>query len=52
MQVVVPDFEATDDSKEFSVVDVIVLFCCPKRLGQVRAWVPFSIGVGLQEYAT
>ena len=52
MKVVAPDIEATDYSKEFSVVDVIVSFCCSKQLGQVGAWVPFSIGVGLQEYTS
>ena len=41
-----------NDSKEFSVIDVIVSFSWPERLGEIQAGIPISIGICLQEDAT
>ena len=31
------------------VIDVIVSFCRGEQLGEIGAWVPVSIGVGLEK---
>ena len=38
-----------DDGEEFSVIDIIVLFCRGEQLGKIGAWMPFSVGVGLEK---
>ena len=38
-----------DDCQEFSIIDVIVLFGREEGLGQVRAGVPITVGVNLEE---
>ena len=43
MEVVLPGFQSMDNSEEFSVIDVIVLFCWGERLGKVGAGVPIAI---------
>ena len=47
LEVMVPGVEATDDGKEFSVVDVVVVFSGGEQLGKVGTGVPVSIGVSL-----
>ena len=49
MEIVSPGFQGADDGKELSVVDVVVSFGWDKRLGEVRAGVPFAVGVSLEE---
>ena len=49
VEVVSPRLQGTDDSKDFSIVDVIVSFCQGERLGDVGAGVPFTIQVSLEE---
>jgi hypothetical protein len=49
MEIVMPGLEGTDDSEEFPIIDVIVPFCRAKGLGEVRAGVPVTIGVSLEE---
>ena len=49
VEVVSPGFQGSNDSKEFSVIDVIVSFCWGEQLGQVGAGVPLTIRVGLKE---
>ena len=34
-EVMAPSFQGSDDGKEFSIVDLIVLFCGVKGLGEV-----------------
>ena len=48
-KVMVPHFEASDNSEKFSVIDVIASFCHKEGLGEVGTRMPFSIGVSLQE---
>ena len=43
MEVMSPGFEGTDDCQEFSVIDIIVLFCWEEGLKEVRTGVPFAI---------
>ena len=47
MEVVSPGFQGTNDSKEFSVVDVVVLFYWGEQLGEVGTGVPFAVRVSL-----
>ena len=49
MEVVTPGLECLDDSKEFSVIDIIVSFCRREELGQIGAGVLFPIGVDLEK---
>ena len=49
MEVVPPRLQDADDSKELSVVDVIVALYRDKRLGEVRAGMPVTIGIGLEK---
>ena len=44
-----PRLQGSDDSKEFLIIDVIVLFHRDEQLGEVGARVPFTIGVSLEE---
>ena len=46
MEVMSPGLEGADDSQEFSVINVIVLFCRGKGLREVGTGVPFAIRVG------
>ena len=41
-----------DDSKEFSVVDVIVSFYWGEQLGEVGTWMPLAIRVSLEKDGT
>ena len=43
MEVMSPGFQGADNSKEFSVIDVIVSFCWREQLEEVGAGVPFAI---------
>ena len=52
MEVVSPRLQGMDDSEEFAVVDVIISFCRGERLGEVGAWVPVPIGIGLEKDGT
>ena len=52
IEVVLPRFQGTDDGEEFTVVDVIVSFGRRERLGEIGAWMPIPIGVGLKEDGT
>ena len=52
MEVMMPSFHSSNDCKKFSIIDVIVLFRWGKQLGEIGAWVPFSIGVSLKEDAS
>ena len=36
-------FEGMDDCQEFSVIDIIVLFCWGEGLREVRTGIPFAI---------
>ena len=38
-----------DNCEELAVVDVIVLFSWNEQLGEVGAWVPVTVGIGLKE---
>ena len=49
MKVMSPGFQGSDDSKKFPVIDVVVSFGGGERLREVGAWMPFSIGVGLEK---
>ena len=52
MEVMVPRLQGADDSKEFPVIDVVVLFCGGERLREIGTWVPVPIGVCLEEDST
>ena len=43
VKVVLPCFQGSDDSKEFSVIDVVVSFRWGEQLGKVGTWMPFAI---------
>ena len=43
MEVVSPGFEGMDDCQEFSIIDIVILFCWREGLREVRARVPFAI---------
>ena len=49
VEVVLPGFQGPDDSKEFSVINVIVSFCWRGQLGKVGAGVLIAIRVSLEE---
>ena len=52
MEIVSPGFQSVDDCKELSVIDVVVLFCRDKQLGEVGTGMPIAIGVCLEEDGT
>ena len=52
MKVVLPGFQGMNNTKEFSVVDVVVSFCRGERLGEVGAGVPVAVQVGLEKDGT
>jgi len=43
VKVVSPGFKGADDSEEFAVIDIIVLFCLRERLGEVGTGVPIPV---------
>jgi len=43
VEVVSPGLKGTDDSEEFAIIDVIVLFCLRERLGEVGTGMPVPI---------
>ena len=43
MEVVSPGFESTDNCQEFSVINIIILFCWGKRLRKVQIGMPFTV---------
>ena len=49
MEIVSPGFQGTNNSEEFSVIDVIVVFCRREQLKKIGARVPFAIQVSLEE---
>ena len=49
MEVMSPGFEGTDDSQEFSVVNIIVPFCWGEGLREVGTGMPFAIRVSLEK---
>ena len=49
LKIVVPGVKTMDDSKEFSVVDVIVSFSGGERLGEVGAGVTVPISISFQK---
>ena len=51
-EVLSPCFKGVEDGEEFSVIDVVVTFGRGERLGEVGAWMPSAIGVGLEKYSS
>jgi hypothetical protein len=49
LKVLVPYFKSMNDHKQFSIIDVIVSFHRNEGLGEIRAWMPVAIGVGLEK---
>ena len=49
MEIVSPRFQSTDDSKEVSVIDVIVLLCQNEGLGEIGTRVSVTIRVSLED---
>ena len=49
MEVMTPSFEGTNNCEKFTIINIIVAFCQRKRLRQIGARVPFSIGICLEE---
>ena len=49
MEVVTPGFQGANDGEEFAVTDVVVVFGGGERLREVRARMPVTVGVGLEE---
>ena len=43
MKIMIPGFESMDNSPEFPIVDVVVVFSQGKQLGKVRAGMPVII---------
>jgi len=43
VKVVSPGFKGTDDSKEFTIINIIVSFCLRERLGKVGTRVPIPV---------
>ena len=43
VEVMSPGFEGTDDSQEFSVINIIVSFCWGEGLREVGTGMPFAI---------
>ena len=52
MEVMMPSFEGTNNREEFMIINIIVAFRQRKRLRQIGARVPFSIGICLEENRT
>ena len=52
METMLSSLESSDDSKEFMVIDIVVMFCRREGLEKVRTWVPFSIGISLEKDGT
>ena len=48
-ELVSPGLKGENDCKELSVIDVIDVFCWDKGLEKIRARVPVTIRVGLEE---
>jgi hypothetical protein len=49
MEIVTPGFKGSDDSEQFSVIDVIVPLSWAKGLREVGAGMPITVGVSLEE---
>ena len=47
VEVVTPCFESANNSEEFAIINVIVLFCWRERLGEIGARMPVSINISL-----
>ena len=43
VEVVPPGFQSSDDSEEFPVIDVVVMFYRREQLGEVGAGVPIAV---------
>ena len=52
MKVVLPSFESRDNSKEFIVIYVIVMFHRGEGLRKIRTGMPFTIGICLKKNGT
>ena len=52
MEVVLPGFESMDDSKEFVVIYVIIVFCGGEGLGEIGTGMPFTIRICLEKDGT
>ena len=48
-EIVSSRFQGSDNSQEFPIVNVIVLFCSNEQLEEVGAGVPFTVGANLEE---
>ena len=51
-KVMVPYLQGVDDSEEFLVIDIVVLFGWEEGVQQVQAGVPVSIFICLEEYTS
>ena len=52
VEVMSPRLQSADDCEEFAVVDIIVSLHGNERLGEVQAWVPVAVRIGLKENST
>ena len=52
VEVVAPGFQGANNSKEFSIINIVVPFRGGERLRQVGAWMPVAVGVGLEKNGT
>ena len=43
MEVMSPGFEGMDNCQEFTVIDIIILFCWGKGLEKVGTGMPFTV---------
>ena len=43
MEIMLPRFQGMDDDEEFSVIDVIIMFCWDEQLREVQAGVPVAV---------
>ena len=47
MEIMTPCFESANDSKEFTIINIIVSFCRREPLGEVGARMPVPVSIGL-----
>ena len=43
MEIMPPRLQGTDDSEEFPVIDIVVLFCRDKRLREIGTGMPVTV---------
>ena len=49
MKIVAPRLQGTNDSEEFTVIDVVISFGGGEGLGEVGTGVPISVGISLEK---